>query len=140
MTTQDLRTDRQGLEVLSYEECDGLLADQGIGRVAFVHEGEPAVFPVNYQWHRKTIVFRTARGAKLDAAEVGRTAAFEIDGWDEVYQRGWSVLVRGWVEEVSDDSELAELDALPLTPWARVIERPYWVRLVPDEISGRRIV
>lgn len=140
MTTSDVHTDRQGLEVLGYDACAQLLDEQAIGRVAFVHEGEPVVIPVNYAWHRKTIVFRTATGAKLDAAIVGRVAAFEIDGWDEVYHRGWSVLVRGWIEEVTDDAEVAELEALPLRPWAQSIERPYWVRLIPDEISGRRII
>lgn len=135
----DTNVDRGGLEVLDYAECTHLLEQQYVGRVAFVHAGEPLVLPVNYHWHRNSVVFRTAVGQKLDAAGRGSPVAFEIDGWDDTYQKGWSVLVRGFMEEVEDPEELRELASVPLTPWARSVERPYWVRIVASEVSGRRI-
>ncbi len=141
MTTTEPTTnvDRGGLQILDFSTCVDLLEDQYVGRVAFMHAGEPLVFPVNYRFHRGTVVFRTAVGQKLDAAGNDVPVAFEIDGWDDTYQSGWSVLVRGWMEEVTSDKELEELEQVPLTPWARSVERPYWVRIVPNEISGRRI-
>ena len=36
------------LEELEAEECLRLLATQGIGRVAFIVDGEPTVLPVNF--------------------------------------------------------------------------------------------
>jgi nitroimidazol reductase NimA-like FMN-containing flavoprotein (pyridoxamine 5'-phosphate oxidase superfamily) len=132
--------DRNGLEVLSLDECMSLLRRTYVGRLAFVSAGEPVILPVNYAVYGSSIVFRSAFGGKLDAAEHGRAASFEIDGIDEVYQRGWSVLVKGSLYDVTDDETLAELNELPLRPWARRVERPFWIRLVPNEVTGRRIV
>jgi len=140
VTTTTRPQDRNGLEVLSQAASLALLRQHVVGRLAFVDAGEPVILPVNYAVHGSSIVFRTAYGGKLDAADHGRPAAFEIDGLDELYQRGWSVLVRGSLYAVDDDETLAELERLSVHPWARRVERPFWVRLVPTEITGRRIV
>jgi uncharacterized protein len=138
--TDDPRAvDHAGLEVLSLSECVELLESSYVGRLAFVDRGEPAILPVNFRTHRGSVVFRTALGSKLDAAAVGRAAAFEVDGFDETYHTGWSVLVKGTLVEVDDEDEVEVLGTLHLRPWATAVERPYWVRLVATEISGRRI-
>ncbi|MFP5309825.1 MAG: pyridoxamine 5'-phosphate oxidase family protein [Actinomycetes bacterium] len=139
MSTLPRPVDHAGLEVLTLAECVALLEEGYVGRLAFVDRGEPAILPVNYRTHHGSIVFRTAIGSKLDAAAVGRPAAFEVDGIDETYHSGWSVLLKGRLVEVDDASEVAALETLRLRPWAAAVERPYWVRLVPTEISGRRI-
>lgn len=132
--------DHAGLEVLTRDECDRLLATTVVGRIAFVADGEPVVFPVTYRLHRGSIVFRTTVGAKLEAAGRDAPVAFEIDGWDESAHRGWSVLVKGVASEVEDGEEATELFALGLRPWAEATERRRWVKIRPEEISGRRIV
>lgn len=132
--------DRAGLEILSQQECLALLRSESVGRLAFVEAGEPVILPINYAMAGTSVVFRTALGGKLDAASLGRPAAFEIDGLDETYKRGWSVLVKGILQEVTEDEDLAEVGRLTLQPWARRVEKPFYVRLLPTGISGRRVV
>lgn len=131
--------DRTGIEILSYDDCKRMLEASRIGRVAFVAAGSPAILPVNYRWHRATVIFRTAAGAKLDAALGGAAVGFEIDAWDDELHSGWSVLVEGRAEEVVDDAEVAELETLGVKPWAEHVDRNRWVRIVAEEITGRRI-
>jgi hypothetical protein len=55
---------------------------------------------------------------------------------------GWSVLVRGLAEEVTSEhrTELIErTKASGVEPWAPG-DHGHWIRLIPQEISGRRIV
>ncbi|GIU92010.1 MAG: hypothetical protein KatS3mg011_0916 [Acidimicrobiia bacterium] len=131
--------DHVGLEVLSRAECEELLARTPVGRVAFVSDGDVEIFPVNYRWHRGHIVFQTAAGKKLDAAARHVPVTFEIDGWDDRTQTGWSVIVVGRASAVEDDDEIAELGTLGLRPWAPSVRRRRWVRIQPYDISGRKI-
>jgi nitroimidazol reductase NimA-like FMN-containing flavoprotein (pyridoxamine 5'-phosphate oxidase superfamily) len=131
--------DHAGLEVLGRDECDQLLRSTAVGRLAFVADGDVSILPVNYRMHGGTIVFRTTTGAKLDAAGRHAAVAFEIDGWDQTTQTGWSVLVKGIAVEVLDDETESELSDLGLRPWAPTAERRRWIRIRPDEITGRKI-
>ncbi len=132
------RDSRTGLDVLSYDECLGLLAHSPIGRVAVHLNGHPPViFPINYAFDEHNIVFRTDASSILHRAHQ-HTVAFEIDGIDRRYHLGWSVLVVGTVEEVTDRSELAALATLPLGPWAPG-PKSQWMRIRPDTITGRSI-
>ena len=81
-------TDHIGLEVLSNAECDALLDETRIGRIAFVADGDVVIFPVNYRYIDHTIVFRTADGTKLEVATNHQPVAFEIDGYDLERQNG----------------------------------------------------
>lgn len=128
-------TDHAGLEVLDYDECVERLKNAQVGRVAFQADGEVQIFPVNYRWHDGAVVFRTAPGTKLDAAFFKKVAAFEIDGWDSVFETGWSVVVKGLVKAIDATPEMEELG---LKPWAGP-GRDDWVRLRPDEVTGRKI-
>ena len=132
-------TDHGGLEVLSLEECRRLLGTQQIGRLAFISAGEPLIMPLNYRMYQGDIVFRTTTGEKLNAARNAPSVGFEIDDWDAETQTGWSVIVSGRAQDVDDSDEITNLDELGLRPWANVVARNDWVRIVPDEISGRRI-
>jgi nitroimidazol reductase NimA-like FMN-containing flavoprotein (pyridoxamine 5'-phosphate oxidase superfamily) len=133
--SRDVRT---GLDVLSLDECLGLLARSPIGRIA-VHLAEcpPAIFPVNYAVAETTIVFRTDTSSILHRAHQ-HEVAFEIDGIERRYHLGWSVLVVGIVEEVTDHSELAALATLPLGPWVPGA-KSHWMRIRPETITGRSI-
>lgn len=131
-------TDHSGLEILGFEECVQLLQGEYVGRVAFVSAGDPVILPVNYVWHDGSVLIRTAPGSKLDAAAMRSPVAFEIDAFDEVYHSGWSVLVTGVVEELDGDEERLVED-LPLTPWARGVERSHWLRIRAERVSGRRL-
>ena len=98
--------DRQGLEVLTSAACWQMLTDAAIGRVAFVHQGQPVVLPVNHGVVGHSIVFRTREGAKLSAAVMADAVAFEADGWDVAARTGWSVLVSGVASTVVEREEV----------------------------------
>jgi len=51
---------------------------------------------------------------------------------------GWSVLVKGRAVEVDDADEVRAVARLPLQYWSVGYE-PHWVRILPTEVSGRRI-
>ncbi|MFZ4585517.1 MAG: pyridoxamine 5'-phosphate oxidase family protein [Acidimicrobiia bacterium] len=128
-----------GLEDLSADECWNLIADVPVGRV-YVDAGEhPAIMPVIFIAHARTIAFRTAPGDKLIAAVLHRPSVFEVDVWDEATHDGWSVNVSGTLHEVTDHTEIAALDAFGLPAWAAPEARDRWVQLVPDHVSGRRL-
>jgi nitroimidazol reductase NimA-like FMN-containing flavoprotein (pyridoxamine 5'-phosphate oxidase superfamily) len=131
---------RTGLEVLDHDECVQLLAADEVGRLALVDGGAPVVFPVNYRLDGEAIVFRTAPGTKL-AAGPRAPVAFEVDAFDRTTRTGWSVVATGRLEEVTqfDPSTYRRMKDMPVEPWAGG-ERPHWMRLVPNRITGRRIV
>ncbi len=134
---------RPRLEKLEAEECLRLISPGGVGRVAFHEPSGPAILPVNYVLWDEAVVFRTAFGGPLD--ENLRTGvqgaefkiAFEVDRIDDANREGWSVLMRGGAHHVSAD-ERAAAAASDVRPWAGG-ERDLYVRIVPVEITGRRI-
>jgi nitroimidazol reductase NimA-like FMN-containing flavoprotein (pyridoxamine 5'-phosphate oxidase superfamily) len=99
----------------------------------------PTIFPVNYALDGEAVVFRTAPGTKLDHAERA-PVAFEVDGLDRERREGWSVVVHGRLEEVTqfDASTLGRVSALALYPWAEGA-KDHWLRLVPSRVTGRRV-
>jgi nitroimidazol reductase NimA-like FMN-containing flavoprotein (pyridoxamine 5'-phosphate oxidase superfamily) len=128
----------QGLAILPEEECFELLATQHVGRVAVTVGALPAVFPVNYALMGGSIVFRTGEGTKLDAALRNAVVAFEIDEFDGFGHAGWSVMAVGVAREMTADA-LDQARTLPLRPWADGA-RDRYVQIVPELLSGRRIV
>jgi nitroimidazol reductase NimA-like FMN-containing flavoprotein (pyridoxamine 5'-phosphate oxidase superfamily) len=134
MTSVDRRT---GVEVIDRRECLELLAGDAVGRVAIIEGTGPLVLPVNYALHGEQVVFRTGPGSKLTAAR-RRQVCFEVDAFDRAARTGWSVIVRGRLEEVEAfDRSLPELERL-VEPWLDS-SAPHIVRLVPAIISGRRL-
>lgn len=127
------------LETMDREECSAYLSTHGIGRVAVVTtEGGPAILPVNYSVVDEAIVFRTAPGAAPESA-AGRDVAFEADHLDEVFSQGWSVLVVGHAERVTDPDAVRRLSEHACSgPWAGG-EREVWMRITPRTVTGRRI-
>ena len=130
---------RTGLEVLEEQECLLLLGRTSLGRLVAVQDDRPLVFPVNFRRDGRTIVFRTDEGTKLDALTNDRRVAFEVDELDEHSRTGWSVIVHGLAVEVSDADERRTLERLPMQVWTPGAKSRF-VRIVPTEISGRRII
>jgi uncharacterized protein len=122
---------------LDTDECLRLLACHHLGRLAVVIDGRPLVFPVNYALDGRAVVFRADPGTKLHAA-LGAPVAFEIDGSDNRYHEGWSVLMVGTAEEERDPCRRHDLEKLPLGPWCPG-PKSHWIRIRPGAITGRRI-
>ena len=119
-------------------ECRRLIAPGGVGRIAFGTLSGPLVVPVNFAVLADTIVIRTAEGTIIDG-HADEQVALEVDHIDEALCQGWSVLVRGPAHRVTHPAELHRLqeDAV-IWPWAGG-EREVYVRILPSQITGRRI-
>jgi len=64
---------------------------------------------------------------------------FEVDQYDEKTRTGWSVIIKGRADLVTDDDDLAALNASGVRPWSSPTQRNVWVRLDANHVSGRRI-
>ncbi|HEX6311778.1 MAG TPA: pyridoxamine 5'-phosphate oxidase family protein [Acidimicrobiia bacterium] len=126
------------LAVLSRPECLELLGQASIGRVGVSIGALPAVLPVNYAMVDHAIVFRTAPGTRLSAALRGAVVAFEADAVDSDAETGWSVLVVGRAEEVTEPALVGKARALGLEAWAPG-SRDHFVSIAIERVSGRRI-
>lgn len=126
------------LRELGPDECLERLSTHGVGRVAVSTPDGPAVIPVNYEIVDGAIAFRTAPDA-VPASAVGTNAAFEVDQVDEAMSQGWSVLALGPARAVTEPDAVRRLTERAHTkPWAGG-ERPLWVLIEPNRLTGRRI-
>ena len=126
---------------LTREECLRLLASADLGRLAVnAPDWPPLIRPVNYFFDEpsKSVVFRSARGSKFHALTHAQRAAFEIDGHEPAGQTGWSVIVVGAVEEITNPAEISRLERSPLRSWVSG-DAPHWMRIRATSVSGRRI-
>ena len=128
---------QNGMEELSAAECWRLLRTHEVGRLAVSITDHPDIFPINYVVDGDGIVFRTGAGTKLAAAVLGRSVAFEIDGYDPIAGDAWSVVAKGRARQVEHMIEYFEADNLPLFPW-HASPKPDIVRIEPGEVTGRR--
>ncbi|WP_304454602.1 pyridoxamine 5'-phosphate oxidase family protein [Nocardiopsis sp. YSL2] len=131
---------RPRLSALSRRACLDLIEPGGVGRIAFVSRSRsgPAVLPVNYAVTDGDIVFRTAADAEV-VRQLPGSVGFEVDRFDGTMSEGWSVLATGPARIVHDPDEDASLRALaPVRPWAGT-ERETYVRMTPDQVTGRRV-
>ena len=130
--------DHAGLETLSFDTCLQLLASVPVGRVGFIAEGEVQVLPVNHLVDGQDVIFRTAHGSKLYATQGQQPITFEADDYDEEAHSGWSVVMNGRAEPVDEEAEVDRLGRVGLRPWVNNVERPFWIRIRPTSVTGRR--
>ena len=123
------------MDILSESESWSLLSGVALGRLVTSVEGEPEIFPVNFVVQRRTVLFRTAEGAKLFSAVMNNRVAFEAD--DHNVSEGWSVIVTGRARVLYTTAEEEEAERAQLLPWTATLKRRY-VRVLPSEITGRR--
>jgi uncharacterized protein len=121
---------------LSAAESWALLRHAVVGRLAVVVDERPEIFPVNHLVDRGSLVFRTAPGTKL-AGAVGRSVAFEVDGYDLETATAWSVIVKGTAREVNSLYEVLDVFELPLFPW-HSSPKPHFIRIEPESLTGLR--
>ncbi len=131
-------TGPNSLEVLGERECLDLLASGEVGRVGVVVDGQPLIFPVNYVLDGQFVVVHTDVGPMLTGASQA-LVAFEVDGFDAVARSGWSVLVQGMANDVTDALDYASehLQTVELSPWAPG-PKPRLLRISATKVTGRR--
>ncbi len=130
--------DRNGLEVLPDEVCRSLLSGAALGRIGLTVGALPVILPMTYAVLDGDIVIRAGWGSKLDAAADGQVVCFEADAYNALYHDGWSVLVIGKAEIITDPAELERVGNLALRAWA-FADGDHYIRIRFDLVSGRRI-
>jgi uncharacterized protein len=130
------------IQELDRAECLRLLAGSRFGRVGVsAGDGAPMIRPLNYVFddRSQSVAFRTTRGSKLHALLGAKSATFEVDHVDVEARTGWSVIIVGVTEEVTNPIEVRRLNELGLDVWAPG-DRSHWVRIRAWTVSGRRVV
>jgi uncharacterized protein len=123
---------------LDQDECEDLLRQATLGRLGVIVDGRPEIFPVNHVFdeERGCVAFPTNARTKLHAALNWPWVAFEVDGCED--EVGWSVLVVGQAEEITDAGIISRLARQRHVLWAGG-EKAHWLRIVPSKITGRRV-
>ena len=67
----------------------------------------------------------------------GADVEFEVDHYDASTGRAWSVIVAGRATEVTRADEWEQVHDLLLFPW-HLAPKPFFVRIVPEAVTGRR--
>lgn len=133
-----MEVDRNGLEVLSDQECLRLMGTQALGRIGVTVDVPPVGLPVRQQLFDGQIVIQTERDTRLACATTsGAVIAFEVDEINEG-GLGWSVAFTGIASEISDPDLLSRLRAMPLTRWVRDADDRYVQspsNRFPDDVS-----
>jgi uncharacterized protein len=129
---------RSNFAELSRSECERLLAEHTVGRVGLSAPSGPQILPVTYAYYGKTVVFRTSPYGVLSSLERHTRVAFEIDDIDEERHSGWSVLVLGSAERVTQQYTLTTLWEEGPVPWASGT-RNLFIVITPDSITGRSV-
>lgn len=123
------------ISVLGEGEAWNLLSGVSLGRLVTSFGGKLEIFPVNFVTQNHTVLFRTAEGTKLFTTVMNDQVLFEAD--DHTVAGGWSVIIRGTARVLTAADEIQTADRAHLMPWVPT-EKLRYVRITPDEVSGRR--
>ena len=123
------------ITVLDDREAWNRLSSVALGRLVTSFGGQLEIFPVNFVVQNDTVLFRTAEGTKLFTTVMNDQVLFEAD--DHTVAGGWSVIVRGTARVLTAADEIHTADRAQLMPWVPT-EKLRYVRITPDEVSGRR--
>ena len=124
------------MEELPAATCWELVRTRRVGRLAVNVDGRARIFPINFVVDGQTIVYRTAAGTKLSATRRA-DVEFEVDHYDASTGRAWSVIVAGRATEVTRSDDWEHVHDLLLFPW-HLAPKPFFVRIVPEAVTGRR--
>ncbi|HYT39491.1 MAG TPA: pyridoxamine 5'-phosphate oxidase family protein [Acidimicrobiia bacterium] len=125
------------LERLSAADCRRLLPGATVGRLVVPTPNFPTFEAVSFAVVEGELVLAVRPGSAGDALAAGTLVAFEADVLDHQAQQGWSVVVKGPVEDV--DADVAELVRPALAPW-RAGPRDRLLLVRSERITGQRIV
>jgi nitroimidazol reductase NimA-like FMN-containing flavoprotein (pyridoxamine 5'-phosphate oxidase superfamily) len=124
---------------LNADVCRQMLSRCTFGRVAFVDDDDAlTVLPVNCVFTDDGILFRAQADSTLDRLGGGKSVAFQADNVDPISESGWSVLVRGTANHVTDPERIAALGEARAPTWAPG-PRDRWIEIGVEQITGRII-
>lgn len=139
---QDEFWDSPGLlrasQTLSTDECWALIAGQTTGRIGFLAAEQVTIFPLNCIVHGRSVYFRTSEEGVIASSHL-KQAAFQLDHVDTVTRSGWTILVNGDIERITDPDLLKTLwGSRAEEPWAPG-QRNVFFGIKPGSVSGRRL-
>ncbi|MGW4490321.1 pyridoxamine 5'-phosphate oxidase family protein [Amycolatopsis sp. NPDC004368] len=123
------------LRPLTAQECIDLLSTQPVGRLVFSENALPAIRPVNFHVHEGNIIVRSSRTGSI-ANLRDAVVAFEVDSIDLTTRTGWSVVVLGKANPITEIDELVALAEPRHRPWPGG-ERSHFLRIPIETINGR---
>lgn len=121
---------------LDVMDCLEHLAETHMGHVAVDLRDGPVVVDVRYLFEHGCVVLLVTAGVILEAAERRETVALHVRQFDAPHPAGWSVLVRGRLQEETGPEELDRLRDLDIAPAPRGATTHY-VRVMSRSITGR---
>lgn len=119
------------------EVCLSALRTERIGRIVLTQRALPLAVPVSYLVTAEGVVVRVPDNDASGWHAAGSVVALEADAQDA--EGGWSVLVLGMADEVTDAAEIELLDrTVPMT-WADTSASKAYLRIPFSLVSGRRL-
>jgi nitroimidazol reductase NimA-like FMN-containing flavoprotein (pyridoxamine 5'-phosphate oxidase superfamily) len=121
-------------------EAMRLLAGVDYGRVVFNMQALPAIRPVNHLIDDGMIVIRTRLTSAISSVipSTDRViVGYEADSFDSHTRTGWSVVVTGHAETLTDRDTVARYERL-LHPWVNHADTV--IAIEPKIVSGLLIV
>jgi nitroimidazol reductase NimA-like FMN-containing flavoprotein (pyridoxamine 5'-phosphate oxidase superfamily) len=135
--TRRMPTATRTLELLSKRECIELLAGSPVARVIFTDHALPAVLPLTIAVLNGAVCFRTTPDSRLAAVADGGVLSVQADAVDVPSRTGWSVVVSGLAEIVTDREQRAAIESV-VEPWAPG-HHSISVRVPLTAVSGRLV-
>ena len=128
-------------DILTRDECLGLLATVPVGRIGLSVDALPVIVPVGFCVLGDRVVFGVHAESRAMASLHGTVVAFQADLWDPRERTGWSVLVQGPARLVTDPVEIEFVQATPSSDWWMndVGDDVHVVALGTDVITGHRL-
>jgi Pyridoxamine 5'-phosphate oxidase len=129
-----------GAQALDDVEAIRLLGSVSYGRVVFTIKSLPAIRPVNHVLDEGRVIIRTRLTSAISGAlrsSGGVVVAYEADSIDPQTRSGWSVVVTGRADTVTDPDQVLRYERL-LHPWINHADTV--VAIEPEIITGFRII
>ncbi|MEV7689417.1 pyridoxamine 5'-phosphate oxidase family protein [Streptomyces bungoensis] len=128
-----------GFHVLDRQECLRRMAKVQVGRVVYTRRALPAVLPVNFSLDTdSSVLLRTSARSDLVRAIDGVVVAFEADDFDPSTRSGWSVVVTGRANLVTDPAEHERLSRTGPRSWVVPTEGVF-LRIEAELVTGREL-
>lgn len=125
------------LDTLPIAECWARLRGEYTAVLAFCHEHDVHVMPVNVGTRDEQIWFRAAEGVKLRAARDGARMAVSVQHHVELDHGGWSVTARGHARVEEEGPPHGGVPTV--RPWMLTARSGQWVCIDVDTITGRQL-
>ena len=124
-------------EALRSDQCAELLASGGLGRLAVSSGALPAIYSVFFSVLDDHIVVRLSPAWAVAKEADSAVVAFSVDKADQD-AGGWTVMVQGVAEMVSDPLSVIRMRSLPLPSWSDNPDDDVFLSIAVTKLTGAR--